>query len=390
MPPRATHTKSHHGCTVCKAKRVKCDESKPSCSRCVRHNRECHYKDTRFQSAFFGSLSPGRSPPSSNCIVPSSSTHVRLKKGLNSAPIKESSPSPGLSSSERYFSTQDLELVFHYTISTALTLATSKSDEELWQLTVPQGAFSNHFLMYGLLSISSLHIAHLRLSDAEYYNNLGVQHYSSAMRLLKPALQGLDSGNADSVTAFIPLITSISFAMLEESPPTPTDYLEVLLTKFRSLRAVKGILRSVWPMLETSPTGLFLFRDTGETADATAVNAEVALEALEWRVHAEVEPELLRTEYLDAVLYLRHSLQHKVRVLTWPLLVSDRFFQAMTKREPAAITILGFYGTLLHTLEAIWWVGSKGYRIVSAASAIVPPEWKTLMRWASMRVNLPQ
>jgi len=389
MPSRATHSKSHHGCTQCKVKRVKagnhlplhssglemlivfcakCDESKPSCSRCVRQNRECDYKDTILQSAF-GSLSPGRSPPSSSCVVPSSAAQVRLMKGPNSAPIKESSSSPRPSSSERYFSTQDLELIFHYTLYTSLTLATSKSDEELWQLVVPQEAFSSHFLMYGLLSISSLHIAHLRPSNAECYKNLGAQHCSSAMELLKPVLQGLGSGDADAVATFIPLLTSISFATLPELPPIATDYLELILAKFRSLRAVKDMLQSVWPMLETSSVGLFLFMDTARRADPKAVNTEVAL---------------------DAVRYLRHSLQHKVQVLTWPLLVSDLFFQAMTEREPAAIAILGFYGALLHMMEAVWYVGDKGYRIVSAAAEILPPEWKTLMRWASMHVNLPQ
>jgi len=93
---------------------------------------------------------------------------------------------------------------------------------------------------------------------------------------------------------------------------------------------------------------------------------------------------------LDAVLYLQNSLKQKVQVLTWPLLVSNQFFQAITEREPAAIAILGFYGTLLHMMEAAWWVGDKGYRIVSAAAEILPPEWKTLMRWASTHVNLPQ
>jgi hypothetical protein len=149
------------------------------------------------------------------------------------------------------------------------------------------------------------------------------------------------------------------------------------------------MLQSTWPTLESSQIRL-LFVDTGRRADPTAANTDVALEALEWRVHAEVVSKLHRAEYLDAVRYLRRSLQQKVQVLTWPLFVSDLFFQVMTKRAPAAIVILGFYGTLLHMLEAVWWVGDKGYRIVSAAAEILPPEWKILMRWASMHVNLPQ
>jgi len=216
-------------------------------------------------------------------------------KGLNSASIKEPSPSPRPPSSERRFSTRDLELVFHYTLYTSLTLATNQSDAELWQLVVPQEAFSNHFLMYGLLSISSLHIAQLRPSKSECCKRLGEQHYSSAMGHLEPVLQSLGSGNADAVATFIPLLTSISFAILPEPPPVATHYVEVVLAAFRSLRVVKDMLQNAWPTLEMSRIGLFLFVDTGSRVDSKAVNTEVALEALKWRIHVKVLSELLRT-----------------------------------------------------------------------------------------------
>lgn len=305
-------------------------------------------------------------------------------------PIRESSSSPGPSSPDRRFSTQDLELVFHYTMYTSLGLATSKSDEELWQLIVPERAFSNNFLLYGLLSISALHLAYLRPSKAEFYRNIGVQHYNSAKGFLKPVLQGFGSGNTEYVASFVPLIASISFAMLRDSPSTETDYLEVVLANFRSLRAVKESLQNIWPSLETDPVGLFCFMDTGNTADFTGANIEAALEALEWRVQTVVELKHLRIMYLGALHYLRHCLQHKVQVLIWPLLVSDNFFQAMTEREPAAVAILCLYGTLLHMLETLWWVGDTGSHIEMGASKILPPEWKNSMRWARTQFSLPK
>ncbi|KAF6792369.1 C6 zinc finger domain-containing protein, partial [Colletotrichum musicola] len=39
--------RSHAGCLACKARKVKCDEEKPSCRRCIRLKRECPgYRDT--------------------------------------------------------------------------------------------------------------------------------------------------------------------------------------------------------------------------------------------------------------------------------------------------------------------------------------------------------
>ncbi|KAI1612627.1 hypothetical protein EDD36DRAFT_437325 [Exophiala viscosa] len=35
------HSKVRSGCTTCKTRRIKCDESKPKCQRCLQSNREC-------------------------------------------------------------------------------------------------------------------------------------------------------------------------------------------------------------------------------------------------------------------------------------------------------------------------------------------------------------
>ncbi|KAH8653575.1 hypothetical protein BX600DRAFT_440644 [Xylariales sp. PMI_506] len=40
---RRGHKKSRAGCTTCKSKKVKCDESKPTCIRCQRNGRVCIY-----------------------------------------------------------------------------------------------------------------------------------------------------------------------------------------------------------------------------------------------------------------------------------------------------------------------------------------------------------
>ncbi|OCL07363.1 hypothetical protein AOQ84DRAFT_320056, partial [Glonium stellatum] len=45
---RASHKKSRTGCHTCKIRRVKCDEDKPACQKCLRTGRTCDgYKDSR-------------------------------------------------------------------------------------------------------------------------------------------------------------------------------------------------------------------------------------------------------------------------------------------------------------------------------------------------------
>uniref|UniRef100_A0A8H7NN18 Zn(2)-C6 fungal-type domain-containing protein n=1 Tax=Bionectria ochroleuca TaxID=29856 RepID=A0A8H7NN18_BIOOC len=47
---RKTHPKSRGGCGSCKLKRVKCDETKPACKRCLRTGTKCIYRDTNSTS----------------------------------------------------------------------------------------------------------------------------------------------------------------------------------------------------------------------------------------------------------------------------------------------------------------------------------------------------
>ncbi|PSN60164.1 hypothetical protein BS50DRAFT_626142 [Corynespora cassiicola Philippines] len=42
---RRMHKKVKSGCLMCREKRVKCDEGKPTCARCERNDRECIYED---------------------------------------------------------------------------------------------------------------------------------------------------------------------------------------------------------------------------------------------------------------------------------------------------------------------------------------------------------
>ncbi|KAL2201691.1 hypothetical protein CC79DRAFT_1338694 [Sarocladium strictum] len=46
---RAVRHKSQYGCRMCKAKKVKCDETKPRCLRCCRNGRTCDYLTPQVQ-----------------------------------------------------------------------------------------------------------------------------------------------------------------------------------------------------------------------------------------------------------------------------------------------------------------------------------------------------
>ncbi|KAL2830274.1 fungal-specific transcription factor domain-containing protein [Aspergillus cavernicola] len=74
-------SKSRNGCITCKAKRLKCDESKPTCLQCKKRSVECggYKKDFKWRSFGEGNV-PGRSAA------------PRVKKGSSSPPAGNAVP----------------------------------------------------------------------------------------------------------------------------------------------------------------------------------------------------------------------------------------------------------------------------------------------------------
>lgn len=50
VPIRICGSKTRSGCRTCKARHVKCDESRPACLKCQKKNRQCIYDSSRPQT----------------------------------------------------------------------------------------------------------------------------------------------------------------------------------------------------------------------------------------------------------------------------------------------------------------------------------------------------
>lgn len=369
-----------------------CDETRPSCARCNRRREECHYKDT---------IAPGYSPEPHSSSGRLRSNTPQLSAGF----FGESIPSPlegDQTDSIGRLPNPDLELLHHFTISTSRELSGSRYIQEIWQNTAPQVAFSQPFLMHGILSISALHIAHLRSAASGNYHNLAMEHYTSALRLLRTTLNDIRSDNAVPAFLLSGLLVCISSAMPQD-PPQPvappfcaTSPLQYFFDTFHLQRGIKQILSKSWPWVKDGVLSPILNVDFNDSKIPLPSHDETALNIIEEHIRAECEPETEMGIYTDAVRHIRRCFPLESRsrdgqslVFAWPVIVSPEFFNEMVERKPIAIAILCYYGTLMDALKHIWWIGDRGPRLVSATSELLGPEWETLTNWATVRVNRP-
>ncbi|TEY28275.1 hypothetical protein BOTCAL_1038g00010 [Botryotinia calthae] len=128
--PRKGHKKSRRGCYNCKKRKVKCQETLPSCQNCTRNQLSCSYPTL---------------PPS---ILP-----LKPRQISNQSPV----PYGNLQATPTIFSLDDM-FIFHHFLMHAYPYLPVGSKEK-WVCQVPVLAHHNPFLLHAILGLSASHIS---------------------------------------------------------------------------------------------------------------------------------------------------------------------------------------------------------------------------------------
>lgn len=135
--PRTTHLKSRSGCVTCKERRVKCDEGKPKCLRCIKFGADCGgYK--------IASTTKSRPAPRTRQLLP---------KGNGE---RWAIPSPSYPSRLRLGETEiENQYLQHFRDKTAPALA-GPFDGDLWSQLILQAGQQELFVRHAITAIGAL------------------------------------------------------------------------------------------------------------------------------------------------------------------------------------------------------------------------------------------
>ncbi|EWG54480.1 hypothetical protein FVEG_17328 [Fusarium verticillioides 7600] len=145
--PRKGHTKSRRGCFHCKRRRVKCQETTPSCDNCDRLGLQCEYPQT-----------------SGN--------------GLMALPSSQ----PAQPISQAQLSMIDLRFFHHFLLHAYPGLPIQ--GEEVWK-EVAKYSHGFDFLAHAMLAVGA---SHLGLCNGNDYNSDAISHRVKAIKSLNSAL----------------------------------------------------------------------------------------------------------------------------------------------------------------------------------------------------------
>ena len=220
-----------------KTRKVKCDETRPECTRCVVRKEGCSFSESidptshapyGFQSSTAipnTSMTTSASPQSSSShfYTPPEDKQTPASSASSSSPMSlgtvVASPAPPLST---YPDINRLPPTFrfyfeHFLTTTAPTLSFTEDGLRVWRDYVPNLALKNQYLLHVLVEISACHKAYhcIANNDMEGFNHhfpLSGEYQHQAIKFYIPKLSKSSVDTCTALLSFNLLLSCMAYA----------------------------------------------------------------------------------------------------------------------------------------------------------------------------------
>ncbi|OJJ94601.1 hypothetical protein ASPACDRAFT_1860814 [Aspergillus aculeatus ATCC 16872] len=421
--PRRSHRKSRYGCAPCKRCHVKCDEKRPSCTRCLIRGQDCTYLIVAQRRV--ASDAPLRDRP----VLPSPCTPDNNRRDNSNAGGNHKNTHTHLdtihsesqaSSARTHSRLHEMHLFHHALMVTAPSLANDDLDLQFWQMDIPRVATTQAFVMDGLLAVAALHLAYVHPEQRTHWTGVSLTYQIAATTGLREELaagldDGLEAKFAGSalilllITAY-PVVCGNSVAG-QQSVEKQGYTLDTVQSIRSALEGCAIMYTHIYQDQNHCSFDYWLRRDLPirpEMVHQQRLNkrAEVSLlhSELQARLHhvrnvierGDPEPSL-RDEYqraCDLNLWILDSWPAHRHGVVWPLWVSKAFLDLCGQGEWTAHILLMFYGLTLHLDSHVWFISGAGKQLISSvlsrmrAESDTPPEWAEMVCWVRRVIDV--
>ncbi|KAF2477691.1 uncharacterized protein BDR25DRAFT_275020 [Lindgomyces ingoldianus] len=224
---RKVHSKSRKGCGNCKLRRVKCDETRPQCNKCVSYGVSCNFDkkqsslDLSAQGSFQVDLS--HKPQTANLKQGPQIEPVSVNQTIASIVydcLSNDTAAPfGNGKQFWVFDDRDLEILKRFQDRTVMTIGTRRTAGAYRDCMI-QLAFAHPFLMHIVLSLTLMHDAHLS-SDAIMsmrFKTMSLKHWNTGNVLFQRILsRPIEPSSRDALWATAALTGALVFSYVENT-----------------------------------------------------------------------------------------------------------------------------------------------------------------------------
>ena len=379
-----------------------CDETKPSCNRCLRQGRSCSYqREPEGPAVLRAKPSPGNDSLFTNS--PSPAQHGAVNFG---SPTSTSTPSsttltvtqPGISSSA-----QDLELLHHWTMEAFTSFAGGPTQASfltpVWQNAAVKQALKYPFLMHAMFSFSALHLVTTLSQDLapsrDAWLRRSAHDYGVALTLARPELENINPHNCHAVFAFSSIVAITRMAMPAVTGDFGDGVLDHIAQTFHLLRGILAVLKVAFGWVKAGPFGPAM-QDIDDF-EPKPIDPDIrdALEAIEFRIPRVISDRNIRSAYYDAIQRMRLYFAHPGgagaavhSAAAWPVLLQAEYMDELVARNPLALCLLAYYAVMLDEQKGRWYMSDYGKRLlVAVIQELRDEEWLPFIQVAKNRVR---
>jgi hypothetical protein len=356
---RSHHSKSRTGCTVCKKRRIKCDETKPACRQCVDYGRQCSYSITGLQAVAGG-------PQQRNAHGHGASNDELFEQVWEKLqPLAELCTLGELSIQKASLRA----LLSHFIGCEDEWLAAPTFQQILQQHGVQLGLRSE-YLLHAILAVTASHLHYLDPTKAELKLIYGF-HNSLSLRLYREKLNNIQPEDADGLFACgaIHTIMAIRHNMLDAI--ASCEMLGGFDGLVLGLKSIKSFPAFYCPFHKENRMTNGQFHHLFPTCDfarqwTTEVNQEVSkrtsyLAGLESHLRQLAGSAVFEDTYCEPFQYLVLVGEHVRRSGALDMLFSftnqlkTRYLEALEDQAPVALLLFCYWLAMFSTIKQ-WWI----------------------------------
>ncbi|GKZ33666.1 hypothetical protein AbraIFM66950_003695 [Aspergillus brasiliensis] len=289
----------------------------------------------------------------------------------------------------------DPELMHHYSIYTARSIARRPEMQQVWQVEIPKIAYSHEFLMHGILALSALHTACTCPDKYSSYLKSSRYHIALALRSFRKALLAPRAENCCALFASSSIIMVYTFATPAEPDSAGTwAILESVIELFRLCRGIMA-LKGFMAVIRNSPLRPLFLQDFDASISMVRANPNKLFVGIENELHqlsyfldselSDTHQKLSCGHALERLDYSFKCIQHAElplecgMIYIWPISVQEEFIYLVKEMNVGALVLMAYYCAQLCVFKDYWFVGERARSLFSEISTALPERlWKWL------------
>lgn len=294
----------------------------------------------------------------------------------------------------------DCWILIQYFASTYKSFANDDETEHIWKDLIPALAYSNTFLLHGLLACTAQYMIHMNFPQRQELILRACSHQDHALPAFREAIDNPTSDNCDAIMTYSYLLVVYTFAT---SSATSSDSLLFVANSANCpdknlivplwlvfLRDGCVMLCDVWHMLENGPLAALTAAWESDIYDGNDIPywthfSNIAREGTSW---SKDEVQI----YGDASLLLARCFatmeqqKNDSWVTTWkilglwPMRVESEFMTLLYDRHPGALILLAYYCMILKKMERYWYFEGGAVKLMLSILSVLEERWHCFIR----------